>query len=386
VIDSGPALAALIVIATALAIVAVELTARAILRRRGYYVWPPYYRRRYALDRETHPQLEPVIWFLVNSQGERGSEYRPDAGVYRVVVAGGSAAECGLNDQTTQWAAQLERMLNEPRYLEVLGARRVHVGNIARSGLDARALDWVFEHVLGRYDRIDLLVLMAGQGDLLKWIESGLDAHRPPVPIEAAFSVYPTDYTWSPARSATVALLKLALRRFLRRVDTRENAARWIGRARELRRNAKEIRTEMPDATEALAVFEHYLRRALSRATHAAEKVVIVQQPYFRKARFTPDEEALFWNGGLGRAFEGDAITEYLSNEVLFGIVRQFEASIAKVAAEFGIPFIEVMSGLNMDTATFYDHFHLTPAGCGVLARNLADAITQVPAPSPPQS
>src|SRR6185436_19204539 len=78
----------------ALAFVAVELAARASIRRRGqYYVLPPGLSLRLFPDRQVVPQLERATRFDVNSDGERGDEAPVSGNVYRVLVAGGSQPE-----------------------------------------------------------------------------------------------------------------------------------------------------------------------------------------------------------------------------------------------------------------------------------------------------
>ena len=74
-----------------------ELASRAWIRfKRAYYVCLPGERLRLHVDRETLPQLDPLVRFDVNRDGERGPEV-PRLGrgetLYRVLVAGGSQPE-----------------------------------------------------------------------------------------------------------------------------------------------------------------------------------------------------------------------------------------------------------------------------------------------------
>src|SRR5439155_20148145 len=69
----------LLAIATVLSLAAlavvVELAARWWLRsENAYYVFPPGQRLRLHVDRENFPELEPVVRFDVNRDGERGAE------------------------------------------------------------------------------------------------------------------------------------------------------------------------------------------------------------------------------------------------------------------------------------------------------------------------
>jgi len=83
--DGGPALL----------YVAVELTSRWWIRRRGqYFVLPPGLRLRLRIDRHVFPELERETRLDVNSDGERGDDLpRSTDGLYRVLVGGGSQPE-----------------------------------------------------------------------------------------------------------------------------------------------------------------------------------------------------------------------------------------------------------------------------------------------------
>jgi len=98
--------------------VSLELCARLWLRRRGrYYVFPPGLRLRLHPDPEVFPELEPVVRFEINAEGERGNEVprcKRGERLYRVLVAGGSQPEGYLLDQATFWPGALQRLLQQP--------------------------------------------------------------------------------------------------------------------------------------------------------------------------------------------------------------------------------------------------------------------------------
>ncbi|MDA1266520.1 MAG: hypothetical protein O2816_15680, partial [Planctomycetota bacterium] len=105
--------------------VAAELAARAWLRARGgYYVLRPWNRMVMGVDKSILPQLEDEVRIEANRDGERGPKppKRWDD-TYRVLVAGGSAAECYLLDQDSEWPAVVRRRLMQNP--EALGAKSV---------------------------------------------------------------------------------------------------------------------------------------------------------------------------------------------------------------------------------------------------------------------
>ena len=137
-------------VAAGLLVLAAELGCRWWVRARSRYaVWPPHMRQELRLAADVFPELEPRVQFDINRDGERGGEVpRDTAGLFRVLATGGSAVECFALDQPTSWPAALERLLNQRESLQELDARRVHVGNIAHSGVGAAELDLILERVL----------------------------------------------------------------------------------------------------------------------------------------------------------------------------------------------------------------------------------------------
>lgn len=181
-----------------------EIGYRWWLRRRSrYYVWPPRMRQEIRLVPEIFPELEHRVRFDVNRDGERGGEVPPEKnGLYRVLASGGSAVECFALEQPASWPAVLERLLNTPDNLHVLRARRVHVGNVGHSGVGAAELDLILEHVLPRYPRLDLILIMVGASDVYHWLEEGAPASRAAsaVPESALFAQHPRQRLgWKPS-------------------------------------------------------------------------------------------------------------------------------------------------------------------------------------------
>jgi hypothetical protein len=355
-----------------------ELVLRAVLRRSGYYVWPRLFRRVMTPHIETFPQLEPLVAFNVNSDGERAAEFVP--GTSRVLVAGGSSVECALNDQHSAWTGQLELLLGTPEAKRRLGAAGAHVGNIGRSGMDVTAIDIILDRTLPRYGPLEAVALMVGPGDLMRWLEAGAPpgVPLPPIPIDSMFGEHPElAFGWKPARTALAEVVRRIRRLWLRPVDRREQTGKWMGRARVMRQQAQTLRTDLPDATVVLDQFEAGLRRAVQRAQRASKRVVLVRQPSFRKDVFTAVENALFWNGGVGNAYRGDAVTVFFDTHTMYRLLDQFEARIEKVARETGALFCDPMPTLPMDTTVFFDHFHLTAKGNAVVATVAARTILE---------
>ena len=159
-----------------------EIGSRWWLRHRSkYHVWPPHARIEMQMDADAFPELEPRCRFYINADGERGGDVRAgEPGLYRVLVAGGSAVECFALDQPSSWPGNLERLLNAPGNLAVLGGRRVHVGNIGHSGVGSAELEIILDRVLPQYSHLDAILIMVGASDVYHWLEEGASPARAP--------------------------------------------------------------------------------------------------------------------------------------------------------------------------------------------------------------
>ncbi len=368
----------------AAAFVAIELAARAWLARYGrYHVWQPYARTRMQLDRETLPTLEPETHIEVNSDGERGDPPPHDfSRTYRVLVAGGSVAECYFVDQENSWPYVVQRVLNRPENLDRLGAEHVHVGNIGRSLVTCRHIDYMLSRLLDRYTRLDAIVLMVGASDLVHWLERRapreIDDSEPKA--SQVFAAHPEGpFGWT---THTLALRRIAShwrRRLMRPIDVRERAGKRLGQARAMRARAKVIVHEVPDPKPLLDHFDRYLRRLVQRARAHAPHVIIARQPWLEKS-FTAEEAKLLWNFGAGRPYEGD-VTTYYSHELVWNLMHQIDRRVTEIARELGVKQIDMKACLEPTFDNYYDELHFTPKGCGLIGEAIAQALLEVPEP-----
>ena len=360
--------------------VAAELACRWWIRRRtGYYVWLPGMRLELRQSVDVFTQVEPRVRFEVNADGERGGDVsRVSTGLFRVLVAGGSSAECLALDQPTSWPGVLEQLLSTDQARRTLGVSAVHVGNIARSGIGSRQLDLILEHVLPRYGRLDALVIMVGASDMLRWLEEDAPPSLGPEPdAEDVFSSHPRQvFGWTPRRSAVFALAGRLRRRWLRSVEVREEAGSWLTAARTMRAEARETRHTTPDPGVMLSAFDEHFRRLLRRAQLYAERVLVVRQPWFDREP-TAVEAAHFWHGGVGKAWK-QTIDVFYGLDVLSDLMGRIDARAAAIAGELGIPHVDLRPILMPNLDHYFDMFHYTPRGAAVVGQALARVLLGV--------
>ena len=360
----------------------VELAVRWWLRLVGaYYVFPPGLRLRLHLDRDAFPELEPVVRFEVNRDGERGAEPPPVAPgetLYRVLVVGGSQPEGYMLDQDTFWPGALHRLLSAPEQLRALGASKAHAGSIARSGVGSEALDLMLARVLPRYPRLAAIVILVGASDVLRWLEEGAPPSPSSAPAESElFKCHPAGpFGWTPSASAIAELLRRARRRVLRPVQVSQRVGKWIAKARRMRAGAKVIRWAMPDPAPMLDHFDKYFRRVVQRAKAHADRVVVVRQSWFDKEPLTAEETSHMWHGGVGQAW-CEEVTTFYSIDVTSRLMARLDARVERLATELDVEQIDLRAILEPSLATYYDFFHLTPSGAHAVASAVARTLVR---------
>ena len=353
-----------------------ELVARRWIRTRNeHFVWQPGLRMRIEPDREVCPQFERTTRFEVNSDGERGDEPpRQCAGLYRVLVAGGSQPEGYLLDQDTSWPGALQRLLATPDHLQQLGAARVHVGCIARSGVGTEALALILGRILPRYKRLNTIIVIVGASDVLRWLEEGAPAAPArPVTVADVFRCHPeTRYGWHPKKTAFFDLVRRWRLRWLRPLEVQRHAGRWIVKARAMRLQAN-ILDSVPSPEPMLDHFDVCFRRAIRLAKAHADRVIVVRQPW-SNLHGVPAETPHIWNGGLGRAWQ-EHVTTFVSLTVLTRLMGVIDARAAAAAEELEVEQVDLMPLLEPTLDNYYDCFHPTPAGSAIVAKAVAAAV-----------
>ena len=367
--------------AAAALIAASELAARAVVRASGaYYVWRPHDRTHMQLDPAALPTLEPLVRFEINAEGERGDELPSDRrGLFRVLVAGGSAAEGYMLDQPSSWPGALQSLLREGPARERLGARHVHVGNIARSLVPCETILTMLERVLPRYEKLDLVLLMVGASDAVTWMEQ-----RCPVPLPVArFGLdYMFDehcerrFGWKPADLALRQLVSRLARR-TRAPRVRERTGAKLVELRERRRNAARWIDSTPDPEPMLARFESNLAGMIKLCRAKGARVIVVRQPWFDK-ELSDAEEAVMWNFCIGRPYV-EKTTEYYTHPLVRSLLARLDERASATARALGVEELDLRAVVEPNLANYYDYLHFTPQGARLVAETVARAVLARP-------
>ena len=359
-----------------------ELATRALLERYGrYYVWMPFAHTVMPLDPAVFPRGDELVHFSVNALGERGAPLPADLSTtYRILVGGGSAAECYFLDQTSSWPEALGRALSTPAHLARLQRSSVHVGNVARSLTDSHQLTHLFARILPRYPRSDLVILMTGASDLVRWLEEHTPSTITPSPLTPSllFARHPEGpFGWTPSTLALRRIASAARHTLFRGIQRREPAGKRLAANRRMRAQATRILTTIADPAPILAYYEQHLTQLVRLLQQHSPRVLLLRQPWLERA-FTPDEQRNLWMFADGRPY-AEPVSTYYSHTLIHSLLRQVDAVTTRVAANLQAESLELNSRIPADFEHYYDDMHHTPKGCALIASLIADHILTTP-------
>jgi hypothetical protein len=353
----------------------VELAMRAWIRLdRRWFVSVPGSRREYRLDPEALPQLPPVAEVRFNRDGERGSEPSDAEGTFRVLVAGGSAAQSLLVDQPWTWPVIMQKVLSQPQAKDLLECDAVHVGSIGKSGMHSGDVRLILDRTLPRYRKLDAIVLFMGASDIIRWMAADTPVDQVPITIvDECFDQHPdVALGFTPRRSGTAEVVRRLRARWV--IERRERVGRWLTRARARRAAATEMRDTIVDPGHVLDFFEANLSAVIELAKRKATHVLVVQQPWLHTDRFMAGDESMFWNFGVGELTEGRG-TIFYSSPVVNQLLRQFSERATLVSTRAGVGNLDLLPVLPPSPTYFYDRMHFTAEGNRVVAHAVAEAL-----------
>jgi len=346
-----------------------EVILRIVLVRRKnntYCVHVPHLKKSYRPMLGIHGTAK-IIRFHTNGQGIRGKAFSGDQ-QYRILVMGGSTAECQFIDQGVSWPQVLEDKLNEFNIL------RVWVGNIGKSGLCAREFYMHMKYLLPQYPRMNVVLILASTNNLLRrlieddcydpFFLDHYDDWRDRL-IRGAFArvpYYKGQFRFRPGYYDETAIgylyTRVKYRYFQRRLY--KDRRKGLLTLRKRRKNAQEFISTLPNLTSSLAEFRHNLNVMISMVTAYSTRIVFVTQPTLWKREMPEGELGLLWTGWKGSMRCG----RYYTAGALYEGMQLYNKVLKDVCQKRGIECIDLDSLLNKNPFIFYDDSHFTEKGC----------------------
>jgi lysophospholipase L1-like esterase len=349
------------------------------LSRGTYFVWSPYRRILFHHDPAVLPGADRVARISINAHGERGQPIPHSwKGIFRILVMGGSNAECLALDQPHSWPEVMRAQLESPKILNALGAHALHVGNIARSLLSIDAQRRILQAVKPRYPRLDLIILMVGASNVIRWLEHGAPAAdgASVQPSDKIFSSYPGMHHRGWRRLALLRMGADLYHRYCRREIVLDTYTRRVAARRLRRERATVFQSDVPDAAAMLAQCERDLGQLLELAKSCANRVILVRHVWLDR-EVPPGEQATLWMGSLGAPADSAAPGAYVSWDVMRALMMRVNEVCVQAAASAGVEQVDVKGLIPMDFEHYIDGFHLGMKGARIVGQAVAAQVAQ---------
>ena len=328
--------------------------------KRRYCVQPPDLKEVFTPAPHVMPGIEGNSRFYINSMGIRGDEF-DNSQEYRILVMGGSAAECLYLDNEEAWSYILQEKLNNSAMINTW------VGNVAASGMTTRDNIMHMACLLDQYPRIDTVIILSGINDFALVMErSGkydpdflLSPGAENKQVEHAFFAYPLkkgDYYYE--NFALYKLIKRTRNIILNRTECQDKAGLWYAHKRKARKEASEIINEPPNLRDGLREYERNINAIIDLAEEESVRVIFLTQPYIWNPNLTNEERGLCWWGWIGADDE-----QFYSIEALAEGLNQYNRKLTEVCAARGVECIDLASHVPKNKAAFYDDVHFNENG-----------------------
>ncbi|MEX0715539.1 MAG: SGNH/GDSL hydrolase family protein [Planctomycetaceae bacterium] len=317
-----------------------------------------------AITAEAADTMEGIsgrIDFTVNRLGVRGPEVDLNAMDLKILCVGGSTTQCRYVTDHATWPWKLQDDLSERL------DRPVFVGNAAKPGHFSVEHDLLLQ-AFSDARRFDWVVALCGLNDIQVNVPGGRQDRLARPQVEIVTSP-PAAAPWHAyyRGSAIARVLRPLSKRMQPNVFVEDAAGEWYREARLERRRALERRTltePPPNLPELLDLYRQDLRNLIATCGGLEVKLLLLTQPT-RFARGLPPEVAdTFVSQHHTGAFTPEAYAELLD---------AYNGVLLEVAAEEGVPAIDLASMLPKDGTVFYDDCHFNISGCAQVAAILVE-------------
>lgn len=370
----------LIVAATLLiaSLLCAELIARIWLKKNGgWFLWLPYRRLDLHLKKGVFPGFPALTRIRINRFGARGQKPpRLDDETLRVVVSGGSAAECFFLDQPLTWPEQMANFLRKAPPSARGGGSMVHVDNFGRSGYLCKDAQRLLSKITPGIGKINVIVLLVGAGDMIRWMEQGGPENGPePGTDREIFALTPNpSTTWY-----KLGALKLLFTRTKQSLTKATSVRPEVGTALEDARASRQLNRlnllSLPNARGMLSTFEDTLRDLIHTCQQLAPRVVLVQQPHFGRLP-SEAEQALMWNFRNHQVSDQNEACYYDHSDVM-ALMETVNNTVARVGEQMSVTaIVDGQQAVTAGPESFYDFMHLNPTGAELLGKQVSEAIT----------
>ena len=368
--------ALVVLISSALGLVATELFLRWDASEIKYLVWKPKIHMIFHPKSGVMPGIGPENRFSTNEWGIRGDDFsRSDD--YRILALGGSTTECLYLDDSEAWPYVLQQRLNAEQ-----SRKKVWVGNIGRSGQSTRDHILQMQLLVPLYPEIDTVLLLIGANDLL--LRLLRDKEYRPLWLETpeymeqlmphAFPEFANPGKAAPLLQRTrigrgVTRLMERLNRGPEQILVQGEDGASLAIFRQARRLSPKV-NELPDLSLALEEYRRNVQTIFELGRKYRIRTIFVTQPSLWRPDLPLELDALLL---MGRGSGGPLAGNYYTVEVLTAALAAYNMTLLSVCEELAIRCVDLASKLPQDGSVFYDDFHFNESG----ARQVGDVLAR---------
>ncbi len=363
--------------AAVLVAVVIEITCRISLRyllRR--YSNMPNSRTVYSVHEDLRAWLPAEVDYAVNREGERGNPLPKVKSLYRVLLAGGSAAECTLLPWEDSIGGHLDALLNAPDARAQLGTEAAHVGVVAHSQLDAHGIAFILKNILPGYRSLDTVLLLSGLSDALLWLEAGAPsgAAAPSLDKSAEWLLNYPEMRFRTKKPAALVLLQLVWIYCFGRTVRHTGAGRYATKELKSRLSAPSPISIDSDPTVMVQTYKQNLRAAIDTARRYARRVILIEQYWFDRLDRPSQDQILSWSGRLGDP-RAPGPAKFIQRAEMLELFRLVGKATLETADECGLECVSLEGNIEPRAGIFYDDLHFAPEGGRQIAEVIAKTI-----------
>lgn len=284
--------------------------------------------------------------FEANSFGVRGREPAADDRI-KILTVGGSTTECLFLDQSEAWPQLLEQNLRASGY-------PVWVGSAAQSGRTLTSCLAELPALFRRVPKPKICIFLSGGNDFLR----ALVPAKPPRQTLG----------WT-------RLIQKIKAGFVNDLDQGVVVvpARFAGRyndLRLLRARHKPFRTDLPDLSSALAVYQENILLTADLCRRKGIRPVFLTQPVLWQGGENHKHERLLW---MNMASNDNRV--FYSEAALERGIRMFNEALMEVCDTYSLDCMDLSAVLPKTTAVFYDDMHFNESGAALTAGRIAELL-----------
>ncbi|MFO0946550.1 MAG: SGNH/GDSL hydrolase family protein [Planctomycetota bacterium] len=304
-----------------------------------------------------------------NSQGVRGEEMPPRNEAYRILCVGGSTTECYFLDDSENWPAKLQKLLNDS------GSGKTWVGTAAVSEFaSGHHAQFVERSKLA--GEVDCLVVLVGGNDLLRLLLDLDDGSTPPPLWLRSNLMELVRVTWS-AWNASFGAGFVADRTGEKLSVARKGPGNEADGRPPVNPRYRERPLDVPASLERYA---NNLRQLIHAAKQRGVRVVLVTEPSLWDDLLSPQAvKRLHVSRVVPYPRDWDLLVPYQ----LADLMHRYNQTLQRICLETGAEHVDAATPMDGQEPYFYDDLHLNEKGCEQLATILADYLKNHPPKSP---